>query len=555
MPARNPNFTGRAELLAHLDEALRSSSTVSVHSLRGMGGVGKSQLAVEYAHRFAAAFDVVWWIPAEQPALIPDHFAALGAALGTPDATDVTVMTMLNGRGRWLLVFDNADEPAAVRPFLPSGDGRVLITTRRAGFGALGAVIDIDVLDRAESVELLRRRVPAVTERLADELSELVGDLPLAIEQASAYLDATGLPVREYLDLLRTRTAEMIGRGRVADRQETLATLWDLSLTAVGARVPVAVDLLDLLAWLAPEPVPLDLFTTHPEALPPSLSGAVTDPVAWADAVGVLVDWFLVRRTERELTIAHRLLQQSLRLRQGGTPARHDSEHPQSVCQALLEAALPRKDDSVPEAWPQWQILLPHVLEVCRDRPAAAAGARLLDDAATYLLEHGQPSEARPLFERALAVTEAAHGPEHPDLAGVLIRLGQTVHNLGDPEAALPLARRALAIAESACGPDDPRVAEALNYLAYVLHALGRLGDAGPLYPAVFVLTQVACGPYPDIATQLVALANDLNSRERHAEALPLVKLALAITEAARGPDHPSSRELLRRLAFTLPVG
>ncbi|MFD1145508.1 FxSxx-COOH system tetratricopeptide repeat protein, partial [Saccharothrix hoggarensis] len=487
VPARNPNFTGRGGALARLRQAMRSPGALTVHSLRGLGGVGKSQLVIEYVHRFAADFDLVWWIPAQQPALIPDHLAGLGAALGLdadadPETTAAGVLAELRGRRRWLLVFDNAEDAADLRPYMPSGDGRVLVTTRRQGFRSLGPVLDVDVLDRAESVALLRRRVPGVTDDTAGALAEWLGDLPLALEQASAYLEATDLPVAAYLDLLRTRTAEMFGRGRVAGREETLATLWDLSLTALDGQDRAAVQLLDLLAWMAPEPVPLDLFTAHPQALPAPLAEAAADPYGFAETVGTLVGWFLARRSDDEVTIAHRLLQHSLRARTAPTASTQDSMSPASVVQELLAADLPGEIVTAPENWPRWRALLPHVLAVYENTTTIPSTTGhtvwLLDRAATYLQTHGAPSQALSLFERALAIDEAVYGPDHPEVATRLNNLGHVLSDLGRPGDAQPLLERALAITEAAYGPDHPEVATRLNNLGHVLSDLGRPGDA-----------------------------------------------------------------------------
>ncbi|MGM1059632.1 FxSxx-COOH system tetratricopeptide repeat protein [Saccharothrix sp. Mg75] len=562
VPARNPNFTGRSGSLSRLREALRSSGTVAVHSLRGLGGVGKSQLAIEYVYRFAADFDVVWWIPAEQPSLIPDHLAELGAALGIdggadPATTATVVLAGLRGRRRWLLVFDNAEEVDALRPYLPSGDGQVLITTRRNGFRSLGPVLDVDVLDRAESVALLRRRLPEMPDDAADALAQWLGDLPLALEQASAYLEATELPVGEYLDLLRTRTAEMIVRGRVAGRGETLATLWDLSLTALQAQDRAAVQLLDLLAWMAPEPVPLDLFTAHPEVLPEPLAEVATDPVGFAETVGALAGWFLARRSGDEVTIAHRLLQQSLRARTTTTPAQ-DRTSPALVVQQLLAADLPGEIMTAPQNWPRWRALLPHVLTVHEDTtsiPSATTEhtAWLLGRAATYLRTHGRPGDAHPLLERALTIDEATYGPDHPEVATDLSNLGGALSDLGRPGDAHPLLERALAITEATYGPDHPAVATLLNNLGGALSDLGRPGDAHPLLERALAITEAAYGPdHPAVATLLSNLGLALSDLGRPGDAHPLLERALTITEATYGPDHPAVATLLSNLGGAL---
>ena len=165
IPARNPGFTGRDGLLVAVRERLLAGDKAVVQALRGMGGVGKTQLAAEYAHRFAGAYDLAWWVNSEQGGLIGDQFAALGAALGCVEAGAGTaavraaVLAELRDRGRWLLVFDNAEDPADITGWLPGGSGHVLITSRERGWAEIAAPVEVDVLARAESVAILQDRV------------------------------------------------------------------------------------------------------------------------------------------------------------------------------------------------------------------------------------------------------------------------------------------------------------------------------------------------------------------------------------------------------------
>src|SRR4051794_23905396 len=170
VPPRNPRFTGRDGMLNELRRRLRTGeATLVVQALYGLGGVGKTQLATEYAHRFAADYDLVWWIDAEQPVLIPGQLAVLAARLDLPSGPTVAdlverLLAELRRRDRWLLVFDNADRPADIAAFRPGGAGHVLITSRSPGWGALGGRMEVDVLTRAETIALLRARIPALDE-------------------------------------------------------------------------------------------------------------------------------------------------------------------------------------------------------------------------------------------------------------------------------------------------------------------------------------------------------------------------------------------------------
>jgi hypothetical protein len=331
VPARNPNFTGRGGELADLAAAVAGSSRVTVESLRGMGGVGKTQLATEYCYLHAGEYDLVYWIAAEEPATIPDQFTALADQLGVdpaadPDTLRGQVHEALRQVPGWLLVFDNADQVQDIRAWLPGGPlppgipGHVIVTTRRAGFGVLGQVLELDVIDRAAAVTLLRTRVPQLTDEEGGEIAEELGRLPLALEQAAAYLDLTGMPPGGYLNLLRQRARDLYPGGQVAGRGDTIATLWDITFEKISAVSPAAVQLLELCAYLAPEPIPLDLFSGHAGLLPEPLGTAAADVLAFNEVIATLVDYSLAKRTQAGLHL-HRLVQGVIRARDPDTPA------------------------------------------------------------------------------------------------------------------------------------------------------------------------------------------------------------------------------------------
>ncbi|MEU4442186.1 FxSxx-COOH system tetratricopeptide repeat protein [Actinosynnema sp. NPDC050801] len=550
VPPRNPHFTGRAEQLAALH---RASGTVSVHSVRGMGGVGKSQLAIEYAHRFAGEFDVVWWIPAEQPTVIPDHFAALADAVGLTVRGDpvAAVHAVLRQQRRWLLVFDNADDADVLRAVLPSGPGRVLVTTRRAGFDALGVVLDLDVLDRADSVGLLKRRLPDAADRELAALAEVVADLPLAIEQAAAYVNATGLSVTAYTELLRERTAEMIEQGRVAGRDGALASQWDVSLTALAERHPAARQLLDLLANLAPEPVPLDLFTGHADALPDPLRAAVGDPITWNNTISALLDHYLVHRTAGYLTIVHRLFRQALR-------AREPADRPARVTAVeLVNRHLPDSIRAEPDRWPIWREFLPHVLAVTEDDlPVGQLGLvepvlELLNEAATYLRVHGRVSDAASITLRVASLAIEHLGPADPLVATFIGNHASALSDLGHHDDARRLAEQSHSILEATLSPDDVRLALSLGNLGEMLRVAGKPAEARLILERAIELDrgderrEGFVYRLSNLGLALVALG-ELTTAEAH------YRRALAIAEAAWGPEHPDIAELLNNLAFAL---
>ena len=259
IPARNPGFTGRDALLEAVRKRLLAGDKAVVQALRGMGGVGKTQLATEYAHRFAEAYDLAWWVNSEQGGLIGDQFAALGFALGCVQAaagTEVVravVLAELRERNRWLLVFDNAENPADIAGWLPGGGGHVLITSRERTWAEIAAPLEVDVLSRDESVALLRDRIAGLEPADADRLADQLGDLPLAVAQAAGFMAETGTSAAQYLDLLRTQPGRLLDQAAPGSSYpRSLAAATRLAADRLDRDDPAAAQLASLCAFLAP---------------------------------------------------------------------------------------------------------------------------------------------------------------------------------------------------------------------------------------------------------------------------------------------------------------
>jgi hypothetical protein len=246
LPVRNRNFSGRGGLLERLHGALQEESAAAVvptGALHGLGGVGKTQLALEFAHRYRSDYDIAWWVLADQPTSAIADLAALAQELGIEQAADQAEMVVklfkeLRGRQRWLLVYDNAERPDRLAELLPpGGGGQVLVTSRWSAWGRQATPLRVNVLARHESIALLGKRTGADHPAALDELAELLGDLPLALEEAAAYLEETGVGLGEYLELVRGRARELFGLDQPpaherGDRRR-VATIWSLSLDQV----------------------------------------------------------------------------------------------------------------------------------------------------------------------------------------------------------------------------------------------------------------------------------------------------------------------------------
>jgi tetratricopeptide (TPR) repeat protein len=559
LPPRNPDFSGRSTLLKELHETLTTGGAMAVvqaATVHGLGGIGKTQLALEYAHRYATDYDVIWWVPAEQPVAIPGLLAGLARRLGVPEQGDqaellASLWDVLRERDRWLLIYDNAEGPRELAPYRPpSGSGRVLITSRTPIWGRTATAVRLDVLERDEAVAFLRRRTARSDTATAAALAEALGDLPLALEQAAAYMDETHTTPADYLALFREHGAELLALGEPLTTEQTVTTTWQVALDRVRA-TPAAQELLSLCAFLAPDDVPRPLLREHAEALPEPLRGTIGRPLAHNQVVSTLGRYSLVTGTADTLT-THRLVQTVVR----ASLRPKDQQRWADTAIRLVLAAFPDDSDEV-RAWPTCARLLPHALAAADHASSIAADpeatAGLLTKVGRYLGSRTEFRQARQILEGALTIREAHLDSDHLDLAQSLNDLGSVLRQLGEFPAARAAHQRALAIREAQLGPDHPDVADSVASLGLVLGNQGELHAARDAHQRALAIRQAQLGPdHAYVAQSLSNLGNVLRELGDLPAAREALEHALTIREARHGPDHHRLANSLSNLGFVL---
>jgi transcriptional regulator with XRE-family HTH domain len=481
IPARNPAFTGRDDLLAALRQRLHAGHAAVVQALYGMGGVGKTQLAAEYAHRFAGSYDLTWWINADQDALIGDQIASLGLALGCvpagagSEAVRTAVLARLRQRGRWLLIFDNAEAPADVTPWLPGGGGHVLITSREHGWDEVATPIEVDVLPRAESIEMFQRRVPSLTETDADRLAAELGDLPLAIAQAAGFIADTGTPPSQYLDLLRTRAGQLLDRGAPGSYPRSLAAATALIADRLADSDPAAAELASLCAFMAPEPIPEYLFTGAAGLLPGELAARAADPLAWRETLASVSRQSLARVDHRGLQL-HRLIQAILQDRL--PPARAAATR---MCTEAILAAGDPGDPPNPDTWARWAQLMPHVLAADLAATDSPALRELVCRVCWYLIERGDPRIPRDLIGTLRRQWRDRLGEDHQHTLMAAHYLAWALWELGHYAESRDLNQETLARRRRVLGEDHTETLHSAHNLAMDLRMLGNARAARDL--------------------------------------------------------------------------
>jgi hypothetical protein len=473
--ARRPVYlAGREGLLAEIETRLAGGQPGGprIVALCGLGGAGKSSMAAEYAHRQLDRLGVVWQLPAGEPTALAAGFGELAAQLDTgPGDPVAAVHTALARRDDWLLVFDNVPDPAAINGLVPpAGGGRVVITSRY-GYWPGGQGLEVPVLDRAAAAGFLLQRTGASgPPQAAGELAEELGGLPLALEQAAAYMHATGRGIASYLELFRRRRADLLAWGEVAGYDKQVATTWSLAIAALGQDSPAA-GLLRLAACCAAEDIPLDLLlrpgvdiAESGAVVIPLLAPLLDDELARDDAVAGLRRYSLISAPRDGRVSVHRLVQAiTLQLL-----PEQDRAAWRRAAAALIEAALP-PDPQDPGSWPMFATLLPHARAALD--PASSGMFRL----AQYLGNNGRYAAARDLGQRVFEARETSLGAEHPNTLSARADLAFWTGQTEDPASARDQFAALVPVNARVRGAEHPETLAARSNLA---RWTGRAGDS-----------------------------------------------------------------------------
>jgi tetratricopeptide (TPR) repeat protein len=609
IPPRNTDFVGREELLENVRRALAPPLAPPL-VLHGLGGVGKTQVAVEYLHRSGSGYDVVWWVPAEKPGLARASLALLGEYLEVPPSLDMqqtvrVVLYALETKGlRWLLVFDNADLPQDVNPLLPMGGGHVVVTTRNQTWAARYraievAAFEVDVFERHESVRLLLHKGRGITPEEADALADKLGDLPLAVEQVAAIQAATGMRVADYLKLFDRHVEELLSQGTPSHYPTTIAAFLRLAFDRLQVELVAAAQLLGLFAFLSPEPVSVALLRSGRDgSLSRPLGHVLREPADMWKAVGALSRYGLARVDHGAHRIqVHRLFQLWLR----EAPSVEFRRQCRANARSLLAAANPGKPDD-PRTWALHAEIGPHIVPADMIGAGTHDARRVVLDQVRYLFRRGDYAGSRDLAEDAVgrwsrAPADGGLGPDHEHtllanrhLANALRLLGHykrartidegTLHRLrhnpafgeyhrhtiavglglgvdlrlaGDLAAAEQRDRENLERSRHTYGDDDPHTLVARNNVAASLRLLGD-------FPAAYAIDsdvvehwrQTGGDDHPRTLWAVSNLARDLYGLGRYAEALDLQRRALPAHSEQLGAEHNEVLLAARTIAIAL---
>ncbi|GAA1182541.1 hypothetical protein GCM10009654_44780 [Streptomyces hebeiensis] len=621
LPApHSPVFVGRHADMARLRSAMGGGPPTPPTVVHGLGGTGKSTLALHFAHRHREHYNPVWWVPADTPSGVTSAFAALAGrlhpggdlAFATSAEAAAWAVGWLQAHQGWLLVFDNAESPHDLAPVIgPLTNGRHLVTSRRStGWHRFARPLALDTLPSDAAVDMLARIIEpgAGSGRNAgrDEAGQVAGDaagqdagdrhqlerlaaelghLPLALEQAAAYIQYTALAPAAYLERLRRHPARMFaasapsGGPGEADNQRTVARIWQMSLHAITAEQPLAGDILRTFAWFSSDEVPRDLaYELH------------SDPFAVDEALALLHTYSMITLTPRSFSV-HRLVRAVTRTPDDSDPHRAAEATAGARHRAtrLLRASLPENPLFNVEGWARWRELLPHVealtaLTVLDDGGRAEDGdggaedgeggardgrgraedhgddaatesaddaAHILFAASGFLQSEGHFDQAVVHGRRSVRAFTRLHGPDDPRTLAASSFLASAHRAAGDLETAALLHRRNLADCERVLGPDHLDTLAARGNLAYLYALRGDNARALELHRRNLADHERLFGAdHPHTVNSRANLAGSYRSVGDLARAVALHERSVTDHERVFGPDHPETLAARSNLAY-----
>lgn len=568
---RNSHFTGRDDLLDQIARHLsfqkqdessepRRATLSQPQTVRGLGGIGKTQIALEYAYRSREQgyhTHILWFNAASEEAIITS-FLTLAARL--PNLTDkdkqdqrklvAAVKAWLEQcQEPWLLIFDNADDLSFVQQYVPQqGQGSILLTTRATAVGWFANSIEVEQMGMLEGTQFLlhrTQRLDAADEEWNEAANVVIAldGLPLALDQAGAYIEETGCSFSDYLQLYEQYRSRLLARRGMQSTNypDSVATTWSLSFEKVEQAHPAAAILLQLCAYLSPDHIPEELLTDGAAHWPAVLQQAVADQFSFNELLEALLAFSLVKRLAQEHLLSLHRLVQAVQMDQMDSQEQHIWAE-RVICAVDALFPVDPKDDI--ESWPRCLRYLEQVqacdLLIQQYHLQLPEAAHLLNRVGIYLREYGSYNLAESLLQRALTIAEQLFGSEHLETASLLNDLGMLYQVQGKREQSESYSRRALHIWEPTLGPEHIRLALPLNNLGMLYMQQGQFEQAELLLQRALHVWEQNLGPDNSQVGGVLNNLGILYAQQGQLErAVPLMQRALGIRERALGPNHP----------------
>lgn len=548
VPPTDAYFTGRDPEIAQLRCLFERDGRVALTqaAVFGLGGVGKSRLAIEYAHAFREKYALVWWAGAETRTLLVASLADLANQLGTHHTGATTqdelaragLSSLAENRGPCLLIYDNVPSPDAISDWVPPKNVNLLITTRFSDWGGFAHPVNVDVLSDIDAIAFLEKRAHRKDKRGAAALADALGYLPLALDHAATYCYRTGLTFLEYAAKV-TALIENVPRG--SNYPRSVAATFALSIATADDHAPGARKLMNSLSYLAPEPVPLQLVRS------------LVDDGTELDEIAALTEASLLRHVSiysgNAAVIAHRLVLMVARIT--------DSYDVDKVISSLRKE-FPSDSYTNPQSWKICQSLIPHVQSVAKyfdpnESSVVFEAGSLFDSAGTYMDRRGAYGDALDLFHLSVKIGEQHLGRRHTKVVEWINNLAGLLYQIRELEKAEELLREVASAKAKEVGEEHPKYAVAINNLAGMLREQGKYNEAEDLYRKVIEIESNTIGEeHEDFAITISNLAGLYRKTGNNEESERLYRQSIIIFENSIGPNHPNTGVVYRHLADLL---
>lgn len=565
-------FKGRDDIITEINsrrltENKEATAIVAKQAIHGLGGIGKTRLAVEYAWQYLSDYSACLFVSADSPENLNRNLALLcgPTILDLPEQDEqkedlqvVAVRRWLNQNVGWLMIVDNVDTFDAVKTvekLLPSlQSGHILITSRRTDWNDSIQTLPLDILAQEDAVAFLLNktenyRTPTEEdESIARSLVITLGGLALAIEQAGAFLKKKRISLLEYKERWDNQEVKL-RHFQPNDYPSSLAVTWETSFDQLSDE---AQSLLNTLCWFSSDPIPRETienaFASN-ELFSMAAIGSGGDADNYLDLEDILDELgslsLLSWDNGNSDFSVHRLVQEITKSRLT------EEEKTEYVDLAILIVTYGAPDTTVydVQSWNVMERLRPHfehLIKECQTIGVVEHASWPMYILGGYLREKGLLKDAETLMRRALAIDEIRLGEKHPDFAKELGSLAIILQYLGRPKEAEPIMRRALNISEAHYGIDHPDTAHQVGNLATILGENGELKEAEQLILRSIKINEKHYGKnHYVLFRDLRSLAGIFQQTDRKREAIPLMLRALEISETHFGLDHPSVAYIL----------
>jgi tetratricopeptide (TPR) repeat protein/DNA-binding CsgD family transcriptional regulator len=581
LPRQDHRFVGRKKLLDELNKKLhpqehpKVNEPIIVSVCAGLGGVGKTQLVLQYVHQAKHLYTLNAWFASENLDQLKQQYIELAKTLGYTEenpsiktALPYVKEWLLKNPG-WLLVYDNVNNYSEIKEFLPENQGNIIITTRQKNWPSGFEIIDVDVMEEKESIELIqsliRRKIGETEKEAAKDLVKILGYLPLALSQAGAYILQNQITIGEYLKLYKNDEQKLLADNSMPEGTNSLpvAVTWNMNIEAIAKEVEITnqlspiFDLLNICAYLSPEKIPYNLLLTWLKNSYPHLE---SPELVLSKLIGKLWQYSLIRREENRDITMHRLVQAAIRQQHKKTSDKRKSNNPELTLEwynILLKSAHDDFSNKVEfsenqirkkNLFPHMQSLIENYRDFWPDYNSQPFGL-VLNDIGFSLHYHFHDSHnALSYLKPALSILESFSNTESIEIISVLRNLGAVYQYIGTPEKAKDFLKRALTIAEKIYGDTSFETASVLDILG---EDLGNIEQSTSFLERALSIKKSCCNKnQAEIIKTLVLLSAKYRVSSKNKEAKVLLEEAFTISKNCYNKDDPEIAKILTNLGI-----